>query len=216
MAGKVTILLADDHPLIRQGMKGFLTSVENFEVIGEADDGQQAFDMIADLKPQIALLDIRMPKIDGVTLVKKLSEAKLPTRCIMLTSYNAQQYVFAALRNGAKGYVLKTVDPKTLEQAINIVTYGGVYLDSEVSQSANAMEDLAENVSTRELDVLKAAAKGQSSKEISESLFISERTVQTHLSSIYEKLGAKNKTEAMLLAIKAGIVTLDELMDVEE
>jgi DNA-binding NarL/FixJ family response regulator len=155
-----------------------------------------------------------MPGIDGVALARKIKEASLPVASLMLTSYDAQQYVMASLRAGARGYVLKTASMETLSKAIRIVARGGFYLDSEVANAVEQEGDFVpEPVSVREREVLLLAARGLSGKEIATQLFISERTVQTHLASIYDKLGAKNKTEAMLLSLKYGIVTLEELLD---
>ncbi len=210
----ISLILADDHPLTREGMKGYLAKEPDFNIVGEYADGETAWEGIQQLKPQVALLDIRMPGIDGVALARKIKEAALPVASLMLTSYDAQQYVMASLRAGARGYVLKTASVETLSKAIRIVARGGFYLDSEV---ANAVEEegdfVPEPVSVREREVLLLAARGLSGKEIATQLFISERTVQTHLASIYDKLGAKNKTEAMLLSLKYGIVTLEELLD---
>lgn len=210
----ISIILADDHPLTREGMKGYLAKDPDFNIVGEYADGEAAWEGIQQLKPQVALLDIRMPGIDGVALARKIKEAALPVAPLMLTTYDAQQYVMASLRAGARGYVLKTTSIETLSKAIRIVARGGFYLDSEV---ANAVEEegdfIPEPVSVREREVLLLAARGLSGKEIATQLFISERTVQTHLASIYDKLGAKNKTEAMLLSLKYGIVTLEELLD---
>lgn len=211
MTDKITIVLADDHPLTREGMKAFLTAIKDFSVVGEYADGEAAWEGIQALCPQVALLDIRMPKLDGVSLARKIQAAKLNVRTLMLTSYDAQQYVIASLRAGASGYVLKTIAPDSLAHAIRTVAKGGVYLDSEVSSMVNK-DFPPESVSAREREVLTFAAQGLSGKEIADRLYISERTVQTHLASIYDKLGAKNKTEAMLLAIKYGLVTLDELI----
>jgi DNA-binding NarL/FixJ family response regulator len=195
-------------------MKGYLAKDPDFNIVGEYADGEAAWEGIQQLKPQVALLDIRMPGIDGVALARKIKEAALPVAPLMLTTYDAQQYVMASLRAGARGYVLKTTSIETLSKAIRIVARGGFYLDSEV---ANAVEEegdfIPEPVSVREREVLLLAARGLSGKEIATQLFISERTVQTHLASIYDKLGAKNKTEAMLLSLKYGIVTLEELLD---
>lgn len=162
----------------------------------------------------MALLDIRMPGLDGIAIARKVKEAGIPTASLMLTSYDANQYVMAALRAGARGYVLKTATMDTLSRAIRIAARGGFYLDSDVASAVEEGEDFVpEPVSVREREVLLLAARGLSGKEIASQLFISERTVQTHLASIYDKLGAKNKTEAMLLSLKYGIVTMEELLD---
>lgn len=209
----IKIVLADDHPLTRAGIAEFLRREGSLELLGEAEDGLRAWQLIQDLKPDVALLDIRMPGLDGVSVAQKVKEANLPTATIMLTSYDAQQYVMASLRAGARGFVLKTVSPKELTAAIATVARGGLYLDPEVASVMGERDFDPEQLSAREREVLVLAAKGLSSKEVAGKLFISERTVQTHLASIYDKLGSKNKTEALLLALKYGVVTLEELLE---
>jgi DNA-binding NarL/FixJ family response regulator len=186
---------------------------KTLELLGEAEDGLRAWQLIQEFRPDAALLDIRMPGLDGVAVAQKVKEAGLPTATIMLTSYDAQQYVMASLRAGARGFVLKTVAPKELTAAIATVARGGLYLDPEVASVMGEREFDPEQLSAREREVLVLAAKGLSSKEVAGKLFISERTVQTHLASIYDKLGSKNKTEALLLALKYGVVTLEELLE---
>jgi DNA-binding NarL/FixJ family response regulator len=209
----IRIVLADDHPLTRSGIAEFLRREKTLELLGEAEDGLRAWQLIQDLKPDVALLDIRMPGLDGVAVAQKVKEVGLPTATVMLTSYDAQQYVMASLRAGARGFVLKTVAPKELTAAIATVARGGLYLDPEVASVMGEREFDPEQLSAREREVLVLAAKGLSSKEVAGKLFISERTVQTHLASIYDKLGSKNKTEALLLALKYGVVTLEELLE---
>lgn len=212
----VRIVLADDHPLTRAGIAEFLRRESSLDLIGEAEDGVKAWEMIRDLKPDVALLDIRMPGMDGVSVAQKVKTEGLATATIMLTSYDAQQYVMASLRAGARGFVLKTVSPRELTAAINTVSKGGLYLDPEVASVMGERDFIPEQLSAREREVLLLAAKGLSSKEVAKRLFISERTVQTHLASIYDKLGSKNKTEALLLALKYGVVTLEELLADDE
>ena len=209
----VRILLADDHPLTRSGIAEFVRREESFELVAEADDGAEAWEKIKELRPDVALLDIRMPGYDGVTVAQKVKNEGLNTAIVMLTSYDAQQYVIASLRAGARGFVLKTVSPKELTTAINTVAKGGLYLDPEVASVMGEQDFIPEQLSVREREVLLLAAKGLSSKEVAKQLFISERTVQTHLASIYDKLGSRNKTEALLLALKYGVVTLEELLE---
>lgn len=211
----ISLILADDHPLTRTGLLAYLAKEADFEVLGDYADGESAWEAVHTLNPQVALLDIRMPGLDGVAVTRKIKEAGLTTIPLMLTSYDAQQYVLASLRAGARGYVLKTSTPENLARAIRIVARGGLYLDSEVANSVEEGEQAftPEPVSAREREVLHLAAKGLSGKEIASQLYISERTVQTHLASIYDKLGARNKTEAMLLALKYGVVMLEELLE---
>ncbi len=209
----VRILLADDHPLTRSGIAEFVRREGSFKLVAEAEDGLDAWEKIKELRPDVALLDIRMPGYDGVTVAQKVKNEGMNTAIVMLTSYDAQQYVIASLRAGARGFVLKTVSPKELTTAINTVAKGGLYLDPEVASVMGEQDFIPEQLSVREREVLLLAAKGLSSKEVAKQLFISERTVQTHLASIYDKLGSRNKTEALLLALKYGVVTLEELLE---
>ena len=216
MSMAVRIVLADDHPLTRAGIAEFLRRESSLDLVGEAEDGVKAWEMIRELKPDVALLDIRMPGMDGVSVAQKVKAEGISTATVMLTSYDAQQYVMASLRAGARGFVLKTVSPKELTAAITTVSKGGLYLDPEVASVMGERDFDPEQLSAREREVLLLAAKGLSSKEVASRLFISERTVQTHLASIYDKLGSKNKTEALLLALKYGVVTLEELLEDEK
>ncbi|HCA40837.1 MAG TPA: DNA-binding response regulator [Aminobacterium sp.] len=209
----IRVVLADDHPLTRAGLSAYLQQEKSIELVGEAKDGVEAWELISQLKPDVALLDIRMPGEDGVSIARRIKEEKLPVFSIMLTSYDAHQYVVASLRAGARGFVLKTATPQELIRAIQTVVQGGLYLDSEVATVVGDRELVPESLSSREREVLVLASKGLSSKEVASELFISERTVQTHLASIYDKLGARNKTEALLLALKYGVVTLEELLE---
>ncbi|GAB6280513.1 MAG: response regulator transcription factor [Thermovirga sp.] len=209
----IRVILADDHPLTRAGLKDYIEKEKDLELVGEASDGQQAWELIEREKPDVALLDIRMPKENGVSLARKIKDSKLSVIPVMLTSFDAQQYVIASLRAGARGYILKTVKPDELSRAIRVVARGGLYLDGEVAGSIEDEDEAFEALSAREREVLLYAAKGLSSKEIAAELIISERTVQTHLASIYDKLGARNKIEAMLLALKYGVVALEELIE---
>ena len=209
----VRVVLADDHPLTRAGISAYLAQESSVELVGEAEDGIEAWRLIQDLRPDVALLDIRMPGVDGVAVARRVKESSLPVSVVMLTSYDAQQYVLASLRAGARGFILKTATPEEISRAISTVSKGGFYLDSEVASAVGERDFAPEALSAREREVLIYASKGFSSKEVAGQLFISERTVQTHLASIYDKLGAKNKTEALLLALKYGVVTLEELLE---
>ena len=208
----ITLILADDHPLTREGLRAYLTREPEFRLLGDYADGDAAWKAMVEFKPRVALLDVRMPGQDGVSLARRIKQEGLPVTALMLTSYDAQPYVLASLKAGARGYVLKTSPAETLCRAIRVVAQGGLFLDSEVAEAMGGDAFVPEPISPREREVLVQAAQGLSSKEIASRLYISERTVQTHLASIYDKVGAKNKTEAMLLALRYGLVTLEELL----
>ena len=208
----ITLILADDHPLTREGLRAYLAREPEFQLLGDYADGDAAWKALVELRPRVALLDVRMPGQDGVSLARRIKQEGLPVIPLMLTSYDAQPYVLASLKAGARGYVLKTSPADTLCRAIRVVAQGGLYLDSEVAETVGGDAFVPEPISPREREVLVQAAQGLSSKEIAAKLYISERTVQTHLASIYDKVGAKNKTEAMLLALRYGLVTLEELL----
>ncbi len=209
----IRVFIADDHPMTRAGLVATLEREPDFEIVGEASDGIEAWRVIREVTPDVALVDIRMPGEDGVGLVRRVKDSGLAVSSLMLTSYDAQQYVTASLRAGAKGYILKTASPEELARAIRTVAKGGIYLDAEVSRVVGGQEIVPESLSNREREVLILTSKGLSSKETAARLFISERTVQTHLASVYDKLGARNKTEALLLALKYGVMTLEELLE---
>jgi DNA-binding NarL/FixJ family response regulator len=207
----ITLILADDHPLTMEGLKALLSREGDFSVVGEYADGESALLGITELRPQVALLDIRMPILDGVAVAKRVTDLKLPTACLMLTSYDAKPYVAASMRAGAKGYVLKSSPPEVICEAIRTVSRGRLFLDLEASDLVSSGP--TEELSQREREVLLLASRGLASKEIASRLVISDRTVQAHLASIYGKLGARNKTEALLLGLKHGILTLEEILE---
>jgi len=203
------ILLADDHPLTRSGLAAWLEAEEGVELVGQAADGESAWTMLLETQPDLALLDIEMPNGSGIEIAERIMKRKLPTNVLMLTAYSAQQYVMASVRAGAKGFILKSAPFDQLRQAIADTSRGIFYLDSSVSLVSD--EAPAEELSEREKEVLILTAQGLPSSETARLLSITKRTVAAHLTSIYAKLGAKNKTEAILLALKRGVVLLDQL-----
>ena len=204
------ILLADDHPLTRSGLAAWLEAEEGVELVGQAADGESAWTMLLETQPDLALLDIEMPNGSGIEIAERIMKRKLPTNVLMLTAYSAQQYVMASVRAGAKGFILKSAPFDQLRQAIADTSRGIFYLDPSVSLVSD--EAPAEELSEREKEVLILTAQGLPSSETARLLSITKRTVAAHLTSIYAKLGAKNKTEAMLLALRYGLVTLEELL----
>jgi DNA-binding NarL/FixJ family response regulator len=209
----VSILIADDHPLTRTGLAEWIRRNENFTLAGEAEDGDDAWAIIQSGRPDIALLDIQMPRESGISVAQKIKDLRLPTRAIMLTSFNAQPYVMASLRAGAMGFVLKTTAVRELEVAVKQVMSGGFYLDSKVAGILTDRESAPEPLSAREHEVLLATSRGFSIKEIASMLCITERTVQAHLTSVYSKFGCRGKSEALLVALRHGIITLEELLE---
>ena len=203
------ILLADDHPLTRSGLAAWLEAEEGIELVGQTADGESAWTMLLETQPDLALLDIEMPNGSGIEIAERIMKRKLPTNVLMLTAYSAQQYVMASVRAGAKGFILKSAPFDQLRQAIADTSRGIFYLDPSVSLVSD--EAPAEELSDREKEVLILTAQGLPSSETARLLSITKRTVAAHLTSIYAKLGAKNKTEAILLALKRGVVLLDQL-----
>lgn len=208
-----SILIADDHPLTRSGLAEWIKRNENFTLTAEVEDGVEAWRVIQEKKPDIALLDIQMPGETGIAVAQRIKESGLPTKTIMLTSFNAQPYVMASLMAGAMGFVLKTTAVRELEIAVNQVMNGGFYLDSRVAGILSDKDSVPEALSAREREVLLIASRGFSIKEIAAKLCITERTVQAHLTSIYAKFGCRSKGEALLVALRYGIITVDELLE---
>jgi DNA-binding NarL/FixJ family response regulator len=208
---KVRILVVDDHALFRAGLVSLLTTIPEFEIVGEAGDGREALSLVAEEKPDVVLLDVNMPVMGGVEMVEALQENDQP-RILMLTISKHDEDLFGAIAAGADGYLLKDAEPEELRRAINLVAEGKSVLSPEVtsrvlkvvSSSHGIPPDVA--LSKREMDVLKCLAKGMTSAQIAKDLFISENTVKTHVRHILEKLEASNRAEAVSRAIQLGII----------
>ncbi len=211
----IRIVLADDHPLTRKGVAACIAEEEGMQLVGEAADGDSAWNLIQQFQPDIALLDIRMPGQDGIELARRIKDSGTPTKAIMLTSFDAQQYVLAALAAGAKGFIVKSSVAVELTQCIERVMNGGVYLDSNIDATLghDTSEETAQELSPREREVLLNVSKGFAVKEVAERLHITERTVHAHLTSVYSKLGVRNKTEALIVSLKSGTILLYELLE---
>ena len=150
----ITLILADDHPLTREGLRAYLTREPEFRLLGDYADGDAAWKAMVEFKPRVALLDVRMPGQDGVSLARRIKQEGLPVTALMLTSYDAQPYVLASLKAGARGYVLKTSPAETLCRAIRVVAQGGLFLDSEVAEAMGGDAFVPEPISPREREVL--------------------------------------------------------------
>ena len=196
----IRILLADDHPLTRSGLAAWLEKEEGMELAGIASDGESAWRAVLDLSPDLAMLDIEMPGGNGIEIAARIRKEGLKTNVLILTAYSAHQYVMASVRAGAKGFILKSAPLEELRKAVFDTAAGIFYLDPSVSLVNE--EETAEELSPREREVLILAGQGLPSSEVASILSITGRTVAAHLTSIYGKLGARNKTEAILLASK--------------
>ncbi|GAB3679461.1 response regulator transcription factor [Actinocorallia lasiicapitis] len=199
---KIRVLIADDHPVVRQGLRAFLGVQPDLEVVGDASDGAEAVALAQELRPDVVLLDLRMPGMDGLTALPKLGGA----RVLILTSVTSSN-VLPAIRAGAAGFLYKDIDPQALVQAIRSVHEGNVIL------APGALLDPAQSPLTeRETDVLVELAKGRANKEIARELGISEKTIKTHVSHLLVKLGVQDRTQAALYAIRNGLVDSDPLL----
>jgi DNA-binding NarL/FixJ family response regulator len=201
----IRVLVVDDHPVVRQGLRTFLDLQEDIMVVGESGDGESCVDDAERLRPDVILLDLRMPGADGVAALKRLWDN--PARVLVVTSYTEPSAVLPAVRAGAAGYVYKDIDPPALAAAIRSVHAGHVLLHPDVVRLL-ASEDTARAVelTARERDVLAELARGRSNREIARALSVTEKTVKTHVSAILGKLGVQDRTQAALHAVRTGLV----------
>jgi DNA-binding NarL/FixJ family response regulator len=207
----IRVLLADDHAVVRQGLRTFLDLQEDIEVVAEVGDGEAAVDAAARTDPDVILLDLVMPKLDGVGALKRMREGR--ARIIVLTSFGDDDKLFAALRAGAAGYLLKDVEPAELVKAIRNVVDGNTPLSptiatrvvEEIAQGGGAPAQV-DDLTPRERDVLILIARGRSNKVIARELGVAEKTVKTHVSHILGKLGLTDRTQAALYAVRHGLV----------
>jgi DNA-binding NarL/FixJ family response regulator len=205
MTDTIKILIVDDHHIVRQGLVALLKTVPGFAVAAEAADGEQAVDLFRKHKPDVTLMDLRLPKMNGVDAIAKIREGAPGARIIVLTTFDGDEDIYRALQAGAKGYLLKGMDLAELTEAIRMVHVGRTRIPPRVA------EKLAERMSgasltARELEVLKLIVAGKSNKDIGTALFISEATVKTHVNSLLSKLGVEDRTQAATTALQRGIV----------
>lgn len=215
----ISVMIVDDHPLIREGLTKVLEFEEGISVIAEAADGEEALRKISEVKPDVVLLDINMPIMSGIEATAKIRAVSPATKVIVLTIHDDDAYVMQTMKNGASGYLLKDVEPRNLVDAIRIVSKGGSYIHptiaaklmGEISRLTNGKNqtDPADSLTKREIEVLKCLAKGCSNRDIAETLYISEKTVKNHISNIFHKLDVNDRTQALIAALKSGVVTLD-------
>jgi DNA-binding NarL/FixJ family response regulator len=206
MNAPITILLADDHAVVRAGIRQFLETASDLRVVAEAGDGDEARRLIAAHRPDVAVLDIQMPKATGIEVARWTRQEFPATGVLILTAYDDDPYIRAGLAAGANGYVLKTAAPAAMIQAVRDVYEGKQVLDPAIRARAVAFDTVFEPLSERELEVLALAARGYTNKAISAQLFISDRTVQGHLAHIYAKLQTNTRTEAVMRAVSLGLI----------
>jgi len=204
---RIQIVVADDHPIVREGIVANLKQQRDLKVIGEANDGTEALEFIKQNRPDIALLDLRMPRMNGLEVLLALNELKLPTRAIVMTAFENEEDIQRSMKAGARAYLLKDCPHQILVDAIRRVHCGEVYLPPQVAQKlVDRMQK--PQLSPRELEVLKAVAAGKSNKEIGVQLFVAEGTVKTHVESLLNKLGAGTRTSAVKAAVRRGLVQM--------
>lgn len=216
----IRILLADDHKVVRRGLQVFLTSQKDMEIVGEASTGQELLDQAGALAPDIVLMDLRMPVMDGIEATKRLAESLPGVRVIVLTSFSDQDHALPAIRAGAKGYLLKDLEPDELASAIRRVHEGKVELHPDIAGQlmnqyihlyqgdaapAEASPAAQDPLTRRELEVLRLIAAGMSNRMIADELVIAEKTVKTHVTHILSKLDLADRTQAALFAVRNGL-----------
>jgi DNA-binding NarL/FixJ family response regulator len=209
----IRVLIADDHAVVREGLRGFLALQDDIEVVGEAGDGQEAVAAVASLEPDVALIDLVMPNVDGLEAIERIRASNAATRVIVLTSFADEDKMLPAVRAGAVGYLLKDLDPQELVAAIRTVHGGETLLHPAVIRelvrevAGDEREPRAENPLTRrEREVLALIAHGRANKAIAFELGVAEKTVKTHVSNILGKLGVSDRTQAALYAVREGLV----------
>ena len=218
---KIKVLIADDHAVVREGTRRILEQEPDMEVVGEAGDGEEAVNLATSLKPDVAIIDIAMPKLDGIEATKRIKATWPSINVLILSAYDDDQFIFSLLEAGAAGYLLKSIRSRELIDAIRAVYSGESVLHPSIARkvlnrfvSASGKQEGQEPsgvLSDREMEVLKLAAKGLSNQDIAEKLCLSIRTVQGHLGHIFNKLQVGSRTEAVVRALKEGWVTLDDV-----
>lgn len=213
----ISVFLVDDHQVVRQGLRDFLELQDDIEVVGDASSGVEAVGMVKQLLPDVVIMDLVMPEIDGVEATRRVKAVSPSTQVIVLTSFSDDEKVFPAIKAGAISYLLKDVSPLELARAVRAAKRGEAVLHPEVAAKLmqeftaprNADPD-AEPLTEREMDVLRLIARGHSNREIADSLIISEKTVKTHVSNILSKLHLADRTQAAIYALRQRMVPMDD------
>ena len=214
----VTLVLADDHPIVRQGLRHLLEDEPEFHVVGEAGDGVEALRLVERLRPNILLVDMMMPNLNGLEVLRQIKNISPTTRTIVLSMQSADAYVIEALMYGAAGYILKETGPSELVKAVHEVILGNQFLSAKLSerfeesgiQFKDAPKDAYETLTAREREILQMTVEGRTSAEIGDKLKISPRTVEEHRRNLSNKLGIKTQADLIRFAIKRGILSMDD------
>jgi DNA-binding NarL/FixJ family response regulator len=213
MGEPIRVLVVDDHPVVRQGLRTFLDVQPDITVVGEASDGAGCVTAAEELRPDVVLLDLRMPEADGLAALHGLRERGNPARVLVITSFTDPSAVLPAVRVGAAGYVYKDVDPPALAAAVRAVHAGHILLHPDVAAllaagdaSRSGRGDAAARLTAREREVLAEIGRGRSNREIARTLTVSEKTVKTHVSAVLAKLGVPDRTQAALYAVRSGLL----------
>jgi NarL family two-component system response regulator LiaR len=220
----IRVLLVDDHAIVRDGIRSLLTTEPDIQVVGEADNGRDGVSMAERLQPDVILMDLVMPEVDGIEATRRIMASQPRARILVLTSFGAEEKVFPAIKAGAMGYLLKDSGSEDLVRAIHQVHRGESSLDPKIARKVlremraeprpepvPARDHAVEPLTEREVEVLKLVAQGLSNEEIAQRLVIAERTVRTHVSNILGKLHLANRTQATLYALREGLASLDEI-----
>ena len=206
MSESIRILVVDDHPVVRDGLAAMLNTQSDFEVVGEAFDGEEAVRKVADSDPDVLLLDLEMPGVDGIETLQRLRERKARARAIVFTVFDTDERIVSAMKAGAKGYLLKGAPRGDVFRAVRVVNEGGSLLEPLIASRFLDSINNPDALTARQKEVLKLIATGLLNKEIADRLYISERTVKFHVSEILAKLGAGNRTEAVAIATQRGLI----------
>ncbi|AAM24882.1 MAG: Response regulators consisting of a CheY-like receiver domain and a HTH DNA-binding domain [Caldanaerobacter subterraneus] len=200
----IRLLVADDHALIRKGLVQLIELEKDIRVISQASNGEEAYRLAKELSPDIILMDINMPVMNGITAAKKLKAEKHPSKILFLTIYNDKEYLVEALKLGVEGYILKDAEYDDLIKAVRTIYNGGVYIHPSLMQEIEDSNEelLRKELTPREIEILKLLSQGYSNKEIAQKLFLSEKTVKNHVYNIFRKLGVKDRTQAAIYMLK--------------
>jgi DNA-binding NarL/FixJ family response regulator len=221
MKPKIRILIADDHPLLREALCQVFSNQKDMEIVGQAGNGEEAIDLASELKPDILVMDIMMPKFDGLEASRQIKKITPNTAILILTAYDDDNYVLGLLNAGATGYLMKSAKGQDLVEAVRAIRSGESVLHPKIiekllkqamAKPAEALEPkIKDLLSDREMEMLKLLATGMSNKEIAEKLYLSLRTVKAHMSNIFTKMNVASRSEALVEALKKGLLTLDDI-----